>query len=945
MVRRRRSSYFPTFRGGVTYAIQCSFLSLSRPLLMTSRIKLSFAFVFNWRSIRYYFDQFSGTFEGEAECTSMENNRKCISRARASGSRGRKRAAQRIVEAEKSSKIMRNFFTPIPSIPTTTTPTDAESAGPSDSDQDRTINQGDDDDDGFSHDDDDASGNESSIDRYSDDAENRSEPNYESETDDEESRDSDGETDNDNVHVVKDIANLFVWPKEGHAELSRGNSLQAVVKETSKPYQHDDGPFPSSDHRRRMNSTWFQKIIGKSKFHRTWLVYSVSKSALYCFCCLLYPESNFNCLSAFEKNVGFTTWKNRCRLDAHERSSAHRRSFCRWKEHERSLVEGEGQIDDQLADALRKEEDKWRQVLKRLLNIVIYLARTNAALRGHVEKLTSGDEINSGNFLELVKLLSKYDPVMKSHLEYAMENPHAPNYLSPRIQNEFIELLGSSVRDNLLEDIKTSRYYGLLFDSTPDIAHREQMSQVVRYVHIDYEKKTVEIRESFLGFISIKGKDAASLQKTIIYLLDDDGVDIMNCRSQCYDNAAVMAGHHTGLQSRILSINEKALFVNCDNHSTNLAGVHAASQDPEMATFFAVIGNIFKFFSRSTQRWARMKSALKISLKRESDTRWSARKDAVNAVHAGIDDLETVIADMSVNRDFSAETRGDASVLVASISDFKFLCILNYWSEILPIIDRVQKRLQDPNMNFHEAATDLRSLETGINTRRETICTNALNYATTKCTEWNIPTEKRVRRKRRMPGEEAHDAGLSVSEEMDRIMKNAIDRLVRELHERSTRLFSMDDRFGFLLDPLAIIDANVDTVRDRVNHFATYYQDDVNQIELVNEILDTKMLLQNRVVKPKTPIELLRFIISYGEDAFPNLRIAIVMMLTVATSIASCERSFSKLKLILNYLRNTMSQCRLTWLALLSIESAALNSLNIDEIINRFSALKARKYL
>ena len=41
---------------------------------------------------------------------------------------------------------------------------------------------------------------------------------------------------------------------------------------------------------------------------------------------------------------------------------------------------------------------------------------------------------------------------------------------------------------------------------------------------------------------------------------------------------------------------------------------------------------------------------------------------------------------------------------------------------------------------------------------------------------------------------------------------------------------------------------------------------------------------------------------------FPNLRISLQILLTIAVSIASCERSFSKLKFILSYLRASMGQ-------------------------------------
>ena len=88
---------------------------------------------------------------------------------------------------------------------------------------------------------------------------------------------------------------------------------------------------------------------------------------------------------------------------------------------------------------------------------------------------------------------------------------------------------------------------------------------------------------------------------------------------------------------------------------------------------------------------------------------------------------------------------------------------------------------------------------------------------------------------------------------------------------------------------------------------------------------------------------MLSFIVSYGDDVFPNLRIALQILLTIAVSIASCERSFSKLNLILSYLRSSMGQQRLDDLAQLSIERETLELIDFDDIIDRFAAAKARK--
>ena len=55
------------------------------------------------------------------------------------------------------------------------------------------------------------------------------------------------------------------------------------------------------------------------------------------------------------------------------------------------------------------------------------------------------------------------------------------------------------------------------------------------------------------------------------------------------------------------------------------------------------------------------------------------------------------------------------------------------------------------------------------------------------------------------------------------------------------------------------------------------------------------------------------------------------------------ERSFSKLKLILSYLRNTMGQDRLSSLALLSIENKILRGIDMTDVLEKFVRQKARK--
>jgi len=112
----------------------------------------------------------------------------------------------------------------------------------------------------------------------------------------------------------------------------------------------------------------------------------------------------------------------------------------------------------------------------------------------------------------------------------------------------------------------------------------------------------------------------------------------------------------------------------------------------------------------------------------------------------------------------------------------------------------------------------------------------------------------------------------------------------------------------------------------------------------VDEIQECRILVSRRV--DVTPFGILKFIVSFGgNDVFPNLKVGLQILLTVPISVAGCERSFSKMKLIMTYLRSTMMESRLTNLAILSIEIETDDQDDFTKVIENFAAVRARKVL
>lgn len=136
-----------------------------------------------------------------------------------------------------------------------------------------------------------------------------------------------------------------------------------------------------------------------------------------------------------------------------------------------------GRVDTELQKQIEEEIDYWRSVLHRVVAVVKKLSSHGLAFRGKNEKF--GDNHN-GNFMMCLELIAEFNPFLSTHI--ATPGKGKTSYLSSTTCNEFISMIAAKVMKTIVAEIKNSKYFSIIVDSTADISHIDELSLVIRYV-------------------------------------------------------------------------------------------------------------------------------------------------------------------------------------------------------------------------------------------------------------------------------------------------------------------------------------------------------------------------------------------------------------------------------------------------------------------------------
>ena len=490
-----------------------------------------------------------------------------------------------------------------------------------------------------------------------------------------------------------------------------------------------------------------------------------------------------------------------------------------------------------------------------------------------------------------------------------------------------------------MDSVQRARFFTIQVDETKDVRKTEQLSVVIRF----FAEESKTIQECFLTFIAMEALNAESISKAIFGKLEQMGLDYKGCLvGMGFNGASVMSGKLGGVQKLIRDKSPMAYYLHCYAHRLNLALIDTTKVVRQADNFFSLLEQLYIFISNSIvhENFVKLQKEMhpgeKIrELQSLSETRWWARATSCKNV---LIHFECIIRLM---RQVSSKDKGARAPTAKSLfaqMNYNFLKLLNFFTDILSTVNKISEQLQDPRLDMAKACQLISTLQQELECRRNVDMINYNEEVESLCRKCGLNYEEKERRSQRPP-----DA-LSDYFVTDAIGKSARANSEKPLHGDAfiqildCMLSELDRRFSsdakVIMQGVSALSPTSESFLDHsaLKEIALRYG--ICHDGLIHEIPLVKRLVSNDCI---TVSEFLTQLCPYKQE-FDCLYNLLLISVTLPVTTASCERSFSKMKLVKTYLRNSMCHERLSHLALLSIESTRAESIDLEQFVDEFDS-------
>ncbi|CAF4909838.1 unnamed protein product, partial [Rotaria sp. Silwood1] len=670
------------------------------------------------------------------------------------------------------------------------------------------------------------------------------------------------------------------------------------------------------------------------------LEYSESIDRAFCFACR--PGSEKADLAWIK--TGLQSWSKmkgkgkgkKGKLEQHFTSSSHMSSMYRLSVFKNKHLNVEHLIDANHRLASQKEESIFqinKKIIETFFDCTLFLAKQGLAFHR--------DPQEHGNFIQLINLLCRHNPLLNSWFNDNKFKSHHVTYRSARSQDEFIEQIGTYLIRLIVQQVQNAPFYSVMIDSTPDCSHREIYSLVIRYVDND-----LNIYERVIALKELPTKTGQAICDFILTILHDYQISTDCLVGQCYDNAPSMSGCRRGVQNCMkIALKRDIIHVPCGGHSANLGVKHGCECSTEYIRFFNLIEEIYDFLTSSINRYHKFRTQINsstsaVTVKNLSITRWSANYESINAICRSLPEIintfDLIIShiDDKVNTNEKItpddrKTKEQSINLQKAILSFEFNLLLNFLNQVTRQTQSLTDHLQKKSLDLVTASHLLFNTNKVLMEWRndDLFLQNLIKECDDQALRNGVDIENEfARHHHQRPRSVKIDSNSKTGIHLNRIEYYA--KLMREI-----------------LDYLIVsLSEYYKLIEEKLQHFCNIFPGRVNQLTLENakkiceivpgisspELLYSELQLLKNDIDSYTEMTELINKIKIIRHGYPNAARIYQFLLALPITVATNERCFSKLKLIKNKLRSTLMPDKMEWLIISSAERDLLENADLS---------------
>ena len=647
---------------------------------------------------------------------------------------------------------------------------------------------------------------------------------------------------------------------------------------------------------------------------------------MFCGPCALlstdYKRAEKSCLV----NKSFSNWvKISDTLSRHSKLSYHLDNSAKAESLKSTMENPSSRVDVMTNTLIQHQIKDNKHVLRQIVQAIIFLGKQGLPLRGDKEDISDSTK-NPGNFLALLKMLSNNDPLLFRHLHA----PRAKNatYLSPRIQNEVISIIGNDIiLTDIIDEVKKAVFFSVMADEVS--SHNvEHLALCLRFVD-----ENCDIREEFVSFVKLDRVRAQDIANSIISTIEGLGLSLNELRGQGYDGASNMSGEKSGVQKRIRDIQPKALYTHCAGHSFNLAIVNSCSIPP-IRNCIDVIKNVTRWIKHSPKREGLLKAVYQKNVQQGSNqsrnpilnvciTRWVENIDGWERfclTHPFLVHMcEVIVYGDSefelYNDNWTAEDKRNAMAHLKALETFEFLYALITLQRSLMYLKEAVVKLQGESQDIlsgvsllEECFLNLNEIRKNVDDYSKRIFEHSSNLARKSGISITQPRISQCQKHRSNVESSSPEEYFKLT-----VLVPFLDHLLSDLSSHFHPHVKQASHLQSLLPSRITSTTSVSSISEAIK----LYSDDLPNPLVIDEelhIWKIKWLSVDIQERPKNLQDCLKVC---NRAIFPNVFSLLKLFSTLPVSSCSCERSASNLRRLNNYLRCTQSEERLTSLALI----------------------------